>query len=283
MTNSNSKIILCGGAGLVGMNLVQRLIQQGYKNICVIDKHKNNLEILNKYYPSVICVEGDLSRHGKWESYFEGAEILVMLQAQIGGNNLADFKNNNVESTKIILSNFKKFSLKRLVHVSSSVLESTADDYYTQTKEQQEAIIKSSGIKCPILRPTLMFGWFDRKHLGWLSRFMKKVPIFPVPGNGKYVRQPLYVGDFCKIIISCIENYDLNGIYNISGRQKIYYIDLISQIKKSICSKTVIIKIPYNFFYVLLNLLIIIKILLIWSMCFCNSLWLIKLLKQEEE
>ena len=22
-----------------------------------------------------------------------------------------------------------------------------------------------------------MYGWFDRKHLGWLSRFMRKVPI----------------------------------------------------------------------------------------------------------
>ena len=26
----------------------------------------------------------------------------------------------------------------------------------------------------PMLRPTLMFGWFDQKHLGWLSRFMAK-------------------------------------------------------------------------------------------------------------
>jgi hypothetical protein len=47
-----------------------------------------------------------------------------------------------------------------------------------------------------------MFGWFDRKHLGWLSRFMKKVPVFPIPGHGRYMRQPLYGGrDFANIII----------------------------------------------------------------------------------
>ena len=32
--------------------------------------------------------------------------------------------------------------------------------------------ISETGIPCVVLRPTLMFGWFDRKHLGWLSRFM---------------------------------------------------------------------------------------------------------------
>ena len=41
-----------------------------------------------------------------------------------------------------------------------------------------------------------MFGWFDRKHLGWLARFMCRVPVFPIPGSGEYLRQPLYVGDF---------------------------------------------------------------------------------------
>jgi len=33
-----------------------------------------------------------------------------------------------------------------------------------------------------------MFGWFDRKHLGWLARFMRKVPIFPVPDRGDFLR-----------------------------------------------------------------------------------------------
>ncbi len=72
-----------------------------------------------------------------------------------------------------------------------------AVDDYTETKKAQEALVSASGIKQVILRPTLMFGWFDRKHVGWLARFMQKVPVFPIPGNGKFLRQPLYAGDFC--------------------------------------------------------------------------------------
>jgi uncharacterized protein YbjT (DUF2867 family) len=96
------------------------------------------------------------------------------------------------------------FGIKR--HAGdSSVVKSVADDFYTRSKIIQEEIVLESGIACPILRPTLMFGWFDRKHLGWLSRFMQKTPFFPIPGNGRFMRQPLFVGDFCDIIISCFK------------------------------------------------------------------------------
>jgi nucleoside-diphosphate-sugar epimerase len=140
----------------------------------------------------------------------------------------------------------------RLVHISSSVVTSVADDFYTNTKKAQEQMVLESGIRCPILRPTLMFGWFDRKHLGWLSRFMKKVPVFPVPGDGRFLRQPLYVGDFCQIIISCIEQRIAEGVFNISGHERVDYIDIIREIKRATNAGALIMKIPYSLFYVLL-------------------------------
>jgi len=81
---------------------------------------------------------------------------------------------------------------------------------------------------------------------------MNKMPVFPIPGDGRYMRQPLYVGDFCNIIISCIENKIQNGIYNISGHERVDYIDMIREIKRATKSKTIIIKIPYGLFYSLL-------------------------------
>jgi nucleoside-diphosphate-sugar epimerase len=253
MFNLNSKIILCGGAGLVGQNLAHILINNGYSNITVIDKNKNNLSILKNLHPKIVDINADLSIQGEWEISFKGADIVVMLQAQIGGKDYADFQANSLNSTRNILENYKKYKLERLIHISSSVVNSLAEDFYSQTKKQQELLVHDSGISCPILRPTLMFGWFDRKHLGWLSRFMMKVPIFPIPGKGKYIRQPLYVQDFCNIIISCMKNINLNETYDISGLEKIYYIDIISHIKKAIQSNTIIIKIPYKLFYWLIK------------------------------
>lgn len=252
LPNLRSKIVLPGGAGLVGQNLVARLRAKGYTNIVVLDKHRANLEVLKQVQPDVIAEYADLAQPGAWSQYFEGADIVVMLQAQIGGNDYQEFVRNNVDSTRLILDVVKANRLPYLVHISSSVVVSLADDFYTKTKKEQERLILESGMSCPILRPTLMFGWFDRKHLGWLSRFMKKVPIFPVPGNGRYMRQPLYVGDFCNIIISCIENRIQGGLYNISGHEKVDYIDIIREVRRATKAKTLIAKIPYELFYALL-------------------------------
>ncbi|QJI44960.1 NAD-dependent epimerase/dehydratase family protein [Pseudomonas sp. ADAK2] len=248
----DKKIVLPGGAGLVGQNLVARLIEKGYTNIIVLDKHVANIKILKGVQPSITVEYADLAIEGEWAKHFIGADTVVMLQAQIGGTNYDEFVRNNVNSTSAILKLIKELNIPQLVHISSSVVESKSNDFYTVSKKAQEKLVIDSGIPCPILRPTLMFGWFDRKHLGWLSRFMKKVPVFPIPGNGRYMRQPLYVGDFCNVIISCIENTNHNNIFNISGHEKIDYIDIIKQIKKTNKLSTVILNIPYSLFYVLL-------------------------------
>jgi nucleoside-diphosphate-sugar epimerase len=246
------KIVLPGGAGLVGQNLVARLRDRGYTNIVVIDKHQPNMDVLKQVQPDVVVAYADMALPGDWLNHFKDAEAVVMLQAQIGGNDYQEFVRNNVDSTRHILQAIKAHQVPYLVHISSSVVESSAEDFYTNTKKDQEKLVLESGVPCPVLRPTLMFGWFDRKHLGWLSRFMRKVPVFPIPGNGKYMRQPLYAGDFCNIIISCIETRVRDGIYNISGHEKVDYIDIIREIKRATRAGTAIIKIPYGLFYSLL-------------------------------
>lgn len=246
------KIIIPGGAGLVGQNLIARLKAKGYTNLIVLDKHLKNIEILKSVQPDITVEYADLAEPGEWQKHFIDAHTVVMLQAQIGGNDYHEFVRNNVDATRLILQAMKAHNISSLVHISSSVVESCADDFYTRTKKDQEEMVLVSGIPCPILRPTLMFGWFDRKHLGWLSRLMKKIPIFPIPGDGKYMRQPLYVGDFSNIIIRCIEDPTKTGIFNISGHEKIDYIDMIKEIKKVTRVHTAIVRIPFHLFYLLI-------------------------------
>lgn len=249
---SDEKIILAGGAGLVGHNLAICLVNKGYRNITILDKHRVNAAVLKELQPQVTAISADLAEPGEWQDHFENAEVIVMLQAQIGGSNYNEFVRNNIDSTKLVLDTMKSYDVPYLVHISSSVVESVAEDFYTDTKKIQERLVLESGLPCSILRPTLMFGLFDRKHLGWLSRFMKKIPVFPIPGDGRYMRQPLYAGDFCNIIVSCIENQIQGGIYNISGQEKIGYIDVIREIRRVVDSKTIVVCIPKWIFYILL-------------------------------
>ena len=251
----NKKIIITGGAGIVGINLVKALVEKNTSNIHVIDKNHYNLNLLKKLFPSITTHHYDLSKKGKWENIFVKKSHVFMLHAQISSLNWQDFKKNTFDSTQNILIAIRKkgISSSDIIHVSSSVVNSMADDYYVRSKKIQENLVQKFSKNILILRPTLMFGLFDRKHLGWLSRFMRKFPIFPIPGNGQYIRQPLFVEDFVKILASTLF-IKKKGILDISGKEQITYISIIKEIKKIQKSKTLIIKIPYIFFYILLKI-----------------------------
>lgn len=253
MMAKDARIVLTGGAGLVGQNLVVELKAQGYTRIVVIDKHAHNLGILKLLHPDVDVVEADLAETGEWQSAFEDAGCVVILHAQITGTAAAAFVKNNVDATRNVLQSCGRNSTPFLVHVSSSVVNSMADDDYTRTKKVQESMVVQSGLKFCVLRPTLMFGWFDPKHLGWLSRFMEKTPFFPIPGDGKFMRQPLYERDFCRCIVKCIERTPDRAVFDIVGDTRIDYVDIIRTIKRVKGLSTRIVHIPMGLFAFLLR------------------------------
>jgi len=252
MVKSCGKIVITGAAGLIGQNLIVRLKQRGCNSIVAIDKHPSNIAILQKLHSDITIISADLAHDDGWQSSLAGADTLIVAHAQIGGPDPVAFEDNNIRATERLMTAAKAAGTPHIVHLSSSVVNSAAVDWYTESKKAQEAIVLSAGIATVVLRPTLMFGWFDRKHLGWLARFMKRAPIFPIPGAGRFRRQPLYAGNFCDIIIACIERQLSTGFYNISGLETIDYVDMIRMVRDAVGARTPIIHIPYRLFWFLL-------------------------------
>ena len=246
------KIVITGAAGLIGQNLTPRLKARGY-HIVGIDKHPRNIAILRQLHPDIETIEADLAVEGDWIEALADADALVLNQAQIGGLVRDEFIANNVTATENLIAGVRRHRIPYVVHVSSSVVNSKAVDFYTETKTMQERLIDALETPHVVLRPTLMFGWFDRKHLGWLRRFMDKSPVFPIPGDGEYQRQPLYGGDFAAIIASAIES-GITGTYDISGRTTITYGALIRLIKEITKARARIVHIPFRLFWLLLRL-----------------------------
>jgi nucleoside-diphosphate-sugar epimerase len=247
------KIAITGAAGLVGQNLIARLKRKGARDIVAFDKHHANTAILRALHPDITVVETDMSERGDWTQALAGVESMVIGHAQIGGLNREEFTRNNITATERLIEALAKNGNNcHLVHISSSVVNSKAFDFYTESKKAQEALVIAAGYPTVVLRPTLMFGWFDRKHLGWLAGFMKRTPIFPIPGNGRFPRQPLYAGDFCNIIMTCIERRVSGAAFNISGQEKIDYIDLVRLLREASGATSQIVKIPYRLFQAML-------------------------------
>lgn len=254
MADKNSKIVITGAAGLVGQNLLVELKSQGFTQLVAIDKHAYNMSILRELHPDVVAIEADVAVPGDWENAFTGAACVVQLHAQITSKFTEEFVRNNIDATRIVLDALKRHQVPYLVHISSSVVVSVANDDYTNTKKAQEKLVVESGIRHCVLRPTLMFGWFDPKHFGWLSRFMAKTPVFPIPGDGRYMRQPLYERDFCRCIADCIVRERNGEMYDVVGDTRIDYVDIIHTIKRAKGLKTFILHIPYGLFGFLLRI-----------------------------
>jgi len=251
------KLFLPGGAGLVGLNLIQQLRERHPDwDLLVVDKKRAAVEVGRRLFPEVMFLQEDLCEiEGvAWPSKIRDADACVMLQAEIGNTDPSQFERNNIESTRVVLDQLHHSSITRLVHISSSVVNSVSQDLYTTTKRRQEELVRKQWPGAVVLRPTLMFGWFDRKHLGWLARFLKKSPVFPIPGSGRFLRQPLFVQDFCNVIASCLENPQLAGAYDITGMERISYHALMRELRSAVGSSSWIIHLPIPLFAVLLQL-----------------------------
>lgn len=246
------RVTILGGAGLVGQNLTPLLASEF--NVCVVDKNRRNLQILKELNPAVRVLFEDLNSTGEWQSEVANSDFVVSLNAQISSTNESDFRLNNILATEKVISELTtKNPQCHIVHVSSSVVNSLANDFYSDTKRSQEILVVESGLSNTILRPTLMFGPLDRKHLGWLSRFIQKTAIFPIPGSGDYQRQPLFVGDFCQVILSVLRHSGPTGTFDISGRQVVSYVNLIRKLKKATGSKAALVRIPFWLFDAILK------------------------------
>ena len=82
---------------------------------------------------------------------------------------------------------------------------------------------------------------------------MEKAPFFPIPGDGRYTRQPLYNKDFCRTILACMELKPDGQVFDLVGPDEIHYIDIIKTIRKVKGLRTPLVPIPYRLFHVLLR------------------------------
>lgn len=224
------KIVIAGGAGFVGRNLIRILKENGFKSehIVVLDSNMENLKFLEN--TGVKLVTADLSQKGEWEDELLETDYLINLTAQISSPDYEPFERNNIIATKNLIEAAKNANLSKIIHFSSAAVLSVRKDNYAKTKLEGEDLVKNSGLTYCILRPSLMYGLTDDKNIGYLIDFADKYPFFPIPGSGKWPRQPVYIDDICELVISFTKEFPENQIYNINGKESIFFKDMIKSV-----------------------------------------------------
>lgn len=217
------KVFVTGAAGFVASHLIPRLAST--YQVTGLIKRSSEKKLVDQRAKVVV---GDLAKKGPWQKSLGGHDVLIHLAAEISSKNPRDFVRNNIVATRNMVAAARRAKIKKIILFSSAAVTSIRRDPYADTKEEQEKIVKKSGIKNVILRPSMIYGPGDTKNIGWLAKTIQKLPIVPLPGGGNFGRQPVYVDDICKIVLKLIDKDFKKSVFEIHGRE---YISMARMVK----------------------------------------------------
>tara|TARA_B100000945_G_scaffold319055_1_gene325385 strand:+ start:611 stop:1657 length:1047 start_codon:yes stop_codon:yes gene_type:complete len=263
------KIIVTGGAGFIGSNFIHKYIKD--YEILNYDKltyagNLNNLKSINES-PNYSFVKGDINDGLLFEkiiSDFQPDKIInFAAESHVDRSidNPENFLETNILGTFKILnaslkyfnkSDKKKQDLFRFLHISTdevygslgltgSFKESTSynpSSPYSASKASSDHLVqawfKTYGLPIMITNCSNNYGpyQFPEKLIPLIIINCLENKNLPIYGDGKNIRDWIYVDDHCEGIMKVLENGKIGETYNIGGNQEITNINLVYKICK---------------------------------------------------
>jgi len=144
------------------------------------------------------------------------------------------FEKVHVEATRHAVHAANHWRIPRFVHVSALGAEAGGPGGYFDSKGRAEEIVRNSGLSWTVFRPAGIFGPGDR-FFTELGRAVRRAPFLPVPGDGEFLLQPVFVGDVVKGIADCLSRPDTEKrSFDVGGPERFTYNELVDRIAAAI-------------------------------------------------
>ncbi len=251
------KLLVTGGLGFIGSNFINKILNEN-KDIKIVNvdaeldgsntKNLSNLENSQNYE----FVKGNISNRKFMEEQIEKCDAVVNFAAEShvdrSINDANPFLVSNIRGAFTILDITTKQN-KRLVQVSTdevfgSLTEGSATEEskfnpsspYAATKASAELIINSFSVTYDsdvvITRCTNNYGprQFAEKLIPKTIILANQNQEIPIYGNGKNIRDWIYVDDHCDAVSSVLFNGKRGESYNISANNEINNIEIVKKI-----------------------------------------------------
>lgn len=256
----DKKLLVTGGAGFIGSNFIRYLLSldAGYE-IVNLDKltYAGNLENLkevenNSNYQFVkgdICDQKLINGLVVKEKF--DAIINFAAESHVDRSILSagDFVQTDVFGTYVLLEAVKKFGIKRYIQIGTdevygsinqgSFTESSPlspNSPYSASKAGGDLLVrayyKTHGLPLIITRSSNNYGpyQYPEKFIPlFITNAIENQPL-PLYGDGKNVRDWLYVEDNCRAIEMVLRKGKVGEIYNIGGGAEEYNIVVAEKI-----------------------------------------------------
>ena len=147
-----------------------------------------------------------------------------------------------IAHSEVLLAAARQADVRRIVHVSVVGASRDGPTPYVRAKGTLEDRVRSARLEWAIVRPTLTFGPGDilLNNLAWALR---RLPVYGIPGRGRYRIQPVHVDDVARL---CLEVADgPSGVTtDAAGPEKPEYVELVKAIRSAVGSRSLIVPMP---------------------------------------
>ncbi len=262
----NKNILITGGAGAIGSNLINQLYQKN--NIFVVDNLVSGTKTNIPISPNIIFIEGDILDNNLLENIFKNKiDIVFHLATFFANQNSVDHPQKDLDvngrGTLLLLQLSHKYSVEKFIYTSSScvygnsalpVLEDSKIELetpYAITKYLGEHYTiffnKHYNLNTCILRLFNSFGpgEYPGRYRNVIPNFFEKAingqPL-SITGTGRETRDFTFVTDTVEgIIKAAVSNMSNGEIFNIGTQKEITISYLAKQINRIVGNRAGII------------------------------------------
>ena len=261
----SKNILVTGAAGFIGANFAEFFVNKHPEyNVIILDKltYAGNMDNLRKVMDKITFVQGDICDYAFVKELFEKYNIdgVIHFAAESHVDNSIKnpfiFTQTNVIGTHTLLEVAKQVwgegSKNKFVHISTDEVYGTLgeDGYFTEntpvnpnspysaSKASSDLIARAYfetyKMNVTITNCSNNYGPYQHNeklipHMIKLAMNNEKLPVY---GNGKNIRDWLYVEDHCEAIDLVFHNGRAGERYNIGGHNEKRNIEIVKLILK---------------------------------------------------
>src|ERR687897_2863209 len=129
------KVLITGGAGFLGINLIRHLLGRGYEI--------SSLDVEEFDYPErgkIETIKGDIRDKALVDRAMEGVDFVVHTAAALPLYSPEDIYTTDVEGTRNVLDAALRRGAKRVVHVSSTAVYGIPDHHPLYETDKLEGV-----------------------------------------------------------------------------------------------------------------------------------------------
>jgi len=219
------KIILTGGTGYIGAALRQELLAHGHSVRLLVRKQS-----LGKVGKSEGCevFPGDILDTHACLAAVDGMDVLINL---IGirreyPEQGTTYEALHTDATSYITTAAAQSGVKRVVQMSGLGARAGAASRYHQTKWEAEEIVRKSGMRWTIFRPSIVFDRTDTFHPLMLELALR--PVVPLVKSGKALLQPVALTNLVEAMARTVSMPETQGrVFEVGGPDRISLREII--------------------------------------------------------